>query len=122
MLRCPQATKRPLALCELFIGDVAKYMGFYDLCSVRPEDSKLYTNYCPPCVAMFGVQRGEGAVQLASARSETQGGSLTHPHCGTRFSLCRVCLYLHAKLVPNAAQKLLTFVWHFAAFFTHVRT
>ena len=46
---------------------------------------------------------------------------MTHPHCGTSFSLARVCLYLHAKLVQNAAQKLLTLVWHFAAFFTHVR-
>ena len=73
-------------------------------------------NYCPPRIAMFGVQCGEGAVHLASARSGTQGGSLTHPHCGTSFFLSRVCLYLHAKLVPNAAQTLLTFAWHSAAF------
>ena len=76
--------------------------------------------YCPLRVAMFGVQRGEGVVQFDSARSGTQGGPLTHPHCGTSFSLSHVCLYLHAKLVQSAAQKLLTFVWHLAAFFTQV--
>ena len=86
------------------------------------QGTLLQDNYCPLRVAMFGVQRGEGAIQLASAWSGTQGGSLTHPHCGGSFSLSRVCLYLHAKLVPNAAQKLLTFVWHFAALLPHVRT
>ena len=51
---------------------------------------------------MFGVQRGEGAVQFARSGPELmcheQGGPLTHSHCGTRFSLSRVCQYLHAKL------------------------
>ena len=82
---------------------------------------KEEADYCLPRVAMFGMQLREGAVQLASATG-TQGGSLTHPCCGTSFSRSRVCLYLHAKLVPNAAQNLLTFVWHFVAFFTHVCT
>ena len=89
---------------------------------ILPPPPSLSLIIAPPRVAMFGVQRGEGAVQLASPRSGTQGGSLTHPRCATNFSLSRVCLYPHAKLVPNAAIKLLAFVWHFAAFFTQVRT
>ena len=82
------------------------------------------SNYCPltltltliiapPRVAMFGVQRGVSTVQFARSVPELmcheQGGLLTHPQCGTRFSLSRVCHYLHAKLVQNAKQKLLTF-------------
>ena len=63
---------------------------------------------------MFGVQRGEGAVQFARSGPELmchkQGGPLTHLYCGTRFSLSRGCQYLHAKLVQNAAQKLLIFL------------
>ena len=39
-------------------------------------------------VTMFGVQRGEGAVQFARSGPELvcheQGGPLAHPHCGTR--------------------------------------
>ena len=50
----------------------------------------IKVNYCPPRVAMFGVQRGEGAVQFARSGPELmcheQGGPLTHPHCGTRLS------------------------------------
>ena len=75
-------------------------------------------NYCPARVAMFGCSVGraqsEGAVQFARTGPELicheQGGPLTHPHCGTKFSLSRVCQYLHAKLAQNATQKLLTFL------------
>ena len=66
---------------------------------------------------MFGMQRREGTVQFARSGPELmwheQGGPLTHPHCahcGTRFPVSRVCQYLHAKLVQNATQKLLTFL------------
>ena len=41
---------------------------------------------------------------------------MTHARRGPRFSLSHVRPYLHTNLVPNAAQKLLTFVWHFVAF------
>ena len=52
-------------------------------------------NYCPQLVAMFGVQRGEGAVQFASARSGTQGGSLTHRIAGLAvLSLAFVYIYM----------------------------
>ena len=103
----------------------------YDMhCLVRTNNIKGHLgkthNYCPPRVAMFGVQRGEGAVQFARSGPEVmcheQGGPLTHPHCGTRFLLSSVCQYLYAKLVQNATQTLLTFLKHFAAFSTHIRT
>ena len=63
----------------------------------------LGPSYCHPCVVMFWVQRGEGAVQFARSgpalMCHEQGGLLIHPNCGTRFSLSRVCQYLHATFV-----------------------
>ena len=61
----------------------------------------MTAHYYPARVAMFGVQRGEGAVQFAMSGPELmcheQGGPLTHSHCGTRFSRPRICQYLHEK-------------------------
>ena len=66
-------------------------------------------NYCTPRVAMFGLQRGEGAVQYARSGPElmchAQGGPLTHPHCGTSFlSLWRLSVFTY-KIGPKRNTK-----------------